>query len=207
MYKIYINDSVLCLVQSNVKPVIIGKRKPELNIQYLGRKRLLLQCIDKLEKTPEPIAAVIAYDDVENLFGDFRSIYKGIRAGGGLVQNERGEVLMIYRMEHWDLPKGKMDNGEKIHETALREVIEETGLKHLEIKKLVEITYHTYKNRKGKRVLKRTDWFAMYSEDEALIPQIEEHIEKALWMDVRDMNWEGKAIYPSILDVLESAKQ
>lgn len=39
-----------------------------------------------------------------------------------MVFNEKEEILMIFRMSKWDLPKGKLDPGEKIEECALREV-------------------------------------------------------------------------------------
>ena len=53
---------------------------------------------------------------------------KVIKAGGGLVLNPRNEILMIFRRGFWDLPKGKLDDGETIMECAIREVMEETGL-------------------------------------------------------------------------------
>jgi 8-oxo-dGTP pyrophosphatase MutT (NUDIX family) len=37
---------------------------------------------------------------------------KTIVAAGGLVFNENKELLMIYRRSKWDLPKGKLDEGE-----------------------------------------------------------------------------------------------
>ena len=37
---------------------------------------------------------------------------KKLIAGGGLVQNDKGELLLIYRRGKWDLPKGKLDAGE-----------------------------------------------------------------------------------------------
>ena len=67
-----------------------------------------------------------------------------IIAGGGLVFNESDELLMIYRRGKWDLPKGKLDDGETINDCALREVKEETGLADVEILEAVGITYHDY---------------------------------------------------------------
>ena len=35
-----------------------------------------------------------------------------IEAAGGMVFNEKNELLMIFRRGFWDLPKGKIDPGE-----------------------------------------------------------------------------------------------
>ena len=37
-------------------------------------------------------------------------------------------LLLHYPSGHWDFVKGKMEQGESIHETALRETKEETGI-------------------------------------------------------------------------------
>ena len=60
-----------------------------------------------------------------------------ILAGGGVVTNEHGDLLMIFRRGKWDLPKGKLDKGETIEACALREVTEETGVQNLTLGKLV----------------------------------------------------------------------
>ena len=56
-----------------------------------------------------------------------------IKAGGGLVKNEKGEVLFMFRKGKWDLPKGKLDPGETMDACAVREVMEETGVSGLSI--------------------------------------------------------------------------
>ncbi|XP_023346586.1 nudix hydrolase 8 [Eurytemora carolleeae] len=52
---------------------------------------------------------------------------------GGMVINERDEILVVqerfYLSPHWKLPGGYVDPGEEIHEAAIREVMEETGVK------------------------------------------------------------------------------
>ena len=72
---------------------------------------------------------------------------KIIKAGGGLVLNEKGELLMIYRRGKWDLPKGKLDEGETIEECAVREVMEETGVVNVERGELITIGHHEYFDR------------------------------------------------------------
>jgi 8-oxo-dGTP diphosphatase len=57
-----------------------------------------------------------------------------IRAAGGLVWRKTPhglEILLIHRQRYadWSLPKGKLKPGESWQEAALREVLEETGLR------------------------------------------------------------------------------
>jgi 8-oxo-dGTP pyrophosphatase MutT (NUDIX family) len=107
-----------------------------------------------------------------------------ILAAGGLVINNRNELLMIFRRGKWDLPKGKLDDGETIEACALREVQEETGLKKINLGQLVGITFHEYFNTyTQKQTLKETHWYKMQvSGDEALVPQTEEQIELIEWV-------------------------
>ena len=57
-----------------------------------------------------------------------------VKAGGGLVINKEGKLLFIFRKGIWDLPKGKMDFGETLEETAVRETSEETGIPKKKLK-------------------------------------------------------------------------
>lgn len=54
-------------------------------------------------------------------------------AGGVLWKKEDGvkKLAVVHRQKHddWSLPKGKVDQGESWKQTALREVLEETGYK------------------------------------------------------------------------------
>ena len=53
---------------------------------------------------------------------------KKVVAAGGLVTNDKNELLTMFRRGKWDLPKGKLDEEETIEACALREVREETGI-------------------------------------------------------------------------------
>src|SRR5260370_38777366 len=60
---------------------------------------------------------------------------KVVRAAGGVIRRNgsRGamRVAIVHRpgYDDWSFPKGKVDPGETLEETALREVAEETGLR------------------------------------------------------------------------------
>ncbi|MBK9932957.1 MAG: NUDIX domain-containing protein [Cytophagaceae bacterium] len=105
-----------------------------------------------------------------------------IKAAGGVVENHKNEILMMKRLGHWDLPKGKADPGENSATTAQREVEEECNVQVF-VKEKVCTTWHTY-FLKEKLVLKRTKWYRMVLiTDKKMKPQKEEGIEELRWMD------------------------
>jgi len=128
-----------------------------------------------------------------------------IIAAGGLVQNCKGEILLIYRRGFWDLPKGKLDAGELIPECAVREVREETGIQTLELGPLICTTTHHYFDKwLNKDVVKHTHWYAMLSlEKEILVPQTEEDIEKIEWVPMEQLPQYLLETYPTIRSVFE----
>lgn len=121
-----------------------------------------------------------------------------IEAAGGLVLNPQNELLMIFRRGFWDLPKGKIDEGENEKDAAIREVMEETGLTHLAIDTFLTSTYHYY-TMDDKKILKKTYWYKMSTPDTpALIPQIEEDIMLARWVKPLEVNILIKNSYSTI---------
>ena len=129
-----------------------------------------------------------------------------IIAAGGLVQNSKGEFLLIYRRGFWDLPKGKLDAGEFIPECAVREVQEETGIQTLELGPFICTTTHHYFDKwLNKDVVKHTHWYTMLSlENEALVPQTEEDIEKIEWVPREQLPQYLLQTYPTIRYVFEA---
>jgi 8-oxo-dGTP pyrophosphatase MutT (NUDIX family) len=147
-------------------------------------------------------AGIFYHSKLEDLRKVFWKKFVLVQAGGGLVQNEKKEVLFIFRRKKWDLPKGKLDKGETFAKSALREVKEETGLKKVELKDFLLVTYHTY-DENGKHFLKETQWFNMHSDlDQQLIPQKAEQITDIKWADEKEILRLVKNTYPSIIDVL-----
>lgn len=108
---------------------------------------------------------------------------KKIIAAGGLVRNENNELLMIFRKGHWDLPKGKMDEGETPEQCALREVEEETGVENIELGTLISSTLHRYTENE-EEIEKETFWYRMkVSGRQNLTPQTEENITDIRWVN------------------------
>ncbi|HLX92188.1 MAG TPA: NUDIX domain-containing protein [Puia sp.] len=158
------------------------------------------------EMSKKSVHAGVFYND--NLEKLRKAIFKKfyiILAGGGIVKNERNELLFIFRRDKWDLPKGKKDNGETVEHCAIREVMEETGLKYVDLNSPLTITYHTY-NENGKFCLKESHWFTMdTSGNQELIPQSEEQITELTWFSPSSLSKVRNNTYPSVLDVLSAA--
>jgi 8-oxo-dGTP pyrophosphatase MutT (NUDIX family) len=132
----------------------------------------------------------------------FCSKYILIEAAGGVVQNISKQTLMIFRNGKWDLPKGKLEFDENSQECAIREIEEECGVNNLQIVSELQTTYHIYEE-KGKSILKRTFWFRMKTNYiNKLIPQINEGITKAEWVNKQDIAKRLENSYPNIKDLL-----
>jgi 8-oxo-dGTP pyrophosphatase MutT (NUDIX family) len=189
MYKVFVNDKPLFLTNEISK---------ETNFQLfllesVDIKQLIIKIFqNKVQK------AYLYHPDEKEIMKTLKSKIPVSKAGGGLVYNKKGEVLFIFRGGKWDLPKGGTEKGEDIEETAMREVEEETGVNKLKITKKLQKTYHVFK-RNGTYRLKITHWFEMHSDFEGIpLGQIEEGIEKAVWLHPREMPEVLKNSYENI---------
>lgn len=171
----------------------------------------LQKVIEILHDSANDSPFIIFSPDVNQLKDDFLSQFVCIEAAGGLVLNQHEEVLLIHRLGFWDLPKGKVEEGESLEEAAVREVQEETGLTEITIehkiffpKFLNETTYHSY-SYKDKIAIKVSHWYKMTCDtDIQLMPQIEEDIEIARWVKISDLKNYYSNMYESIQDVLNA---
>ena len=128
--------------------------------------------------------------------------FKRIDAAGGVVRNEKGERLFIFRLGRWDLPKGKLGKNESPEDAARREVMEETGLMELAVLRPVTSTYHIYE-RKGRRILKKTKWYEMSAPgNQKLVPEAKENIEEVRWIGEKEMHLVYDNTYALIKDLL-----
>lgn len=201
--KIYFNDKPLFLCdEMNDEIKMFAKHDDAIFIDEFSNASVNSMIHEmNLEKVH---AGIFLHANLDELKKAFWKKFLLIKAGGGLVQNENDEVLFIFRRNKWDLPKGKLDDGETIEQCALREVEEETGLTNVLLKKLLLITNHTY-NENGKHILKETYWYKMKGTSaQSLIPQEEEQITEIKWITEHEMSTLIKETYPSIVDVLNA---
>ena len=174
MYKVFVNDRPLFLTNEIEK---------ETDFQlFLLESVDIEQLIVKMFNN-KILKANLYYPDEKEILKKIKEKIKVCKAGGGLVYNDKGEVLFILRNKKWDLPKGGKKKGEDIQVAAIREVEEETGVTGLAIIKKLQKTYHIFQ-RNGKYKLKVTHWFEMKTSfDGKTTPQKEEGIKKAKWLN------------------------
>lgn len=202
-YKIYHNGTpVFLTTPEGAQSLGFKPDKVTYVAVYVGKKKVLRQYLDLLDKNKNIRAVVLYHPDLEMLRNDFQACFKTLEAAGGYVQNAQDELLVFYRRGSWDLPKGKIDPGETPEQAAVREVKEETGLLNIDLGSFLAHTYHTYE-LKGQRIFKKTWWYRMRTADTQLIPQTEEDIEEICWVTPRAWLESGVAVYPNIREVIE----
>jgi 8-oxo-dGTP pyrophosphatase MutT (NUDIX family) len=172
MYKVFVNDKPLFLTNEIQKETDFQL----FLLDSIDIKELIIKIYtNKIHK------AFLYHPDEKSILKTLKSKIPVEKAGGGLVYNEQGEVLFIYRKKKWDLPKGGIEKGEEIEQTALREVEEETGVGKLKITRKLGKTYHVFK-RNGRYKLKITHWFEMKTSYKGpLVSQAAEGIEHVEW--------------------------
>ena len=201
MYKVFINLKTIFLTQdiSNLK-----LEKDDSLVHPHSKTALIIE-FQRFINDPSAFKLYLfAPNHFKQLKIDFLSMFVKVEAAGGLVINPSGQFLFIYRYDKWDLPKGKIESFEKKDEAALREVEEETAIGRLTIINPLIKTRHLYEER-GKQCIKITWWYHMKTSDKNIpVPQQEEGITKAQWIDRDELNEVMKNTYPSIVEVINS---
>ncbi len=174
MYTIFIDDIPIYLTEkSEISNVNSSFHKDEITIEKLLRK-VKQKAFDSVN---------LYHSDLEELWKEFQWFFRIEEAAGGVVKNDQGDILFIYRNDKWDLPKGKIEEGEQRKEAAIREVEEECGISGLEITGKLQTTYHIFQ-RKERETLKVTYWYEMKSSYQGeLKPQLEEGITEVVFKD------------------------
>ncbi|MCP6719248.1 MAG: bis(5'-nucleosyl)-tetraphosphatase [Patescibacteria group bacterium] len=83
-------------------------------------------------------------------------------AGVVVFRKEKGNtyyLLLHYQAGHWGFPKGNIEKGEELTETAKREVEEETGIKDIKFIGGFKETLKYFYRLKGKNIFKTVTYF------------------------------------------------
>ena len=188
MYKVFVNEKKLSISKY---PEDIEKK-----LRFEGFATLEI-AIDLLENTSCPEINVFG-ENIDEVWEDFSHMFKVVEAAGGVVENKNKEILFIYRIGKWDLPKGKIEKDESLENAAIREIEEETGLSELILEEFLNNTFHIYKERNGEKILKTTYWFRVkHVGDEVPKPQVEEGISAVSWKDEFSIH---KEVFPNTFE-------
>jgi 8-oxo-dGTP pyrophosphatase MutT (NUDIX family) len=196
MYKVFVNDKPLFLTNEIEKETDFQI----FLLESIDIEQLVIKMFNnKIKK------CYLYYPDEKVIFKKLKEKIPVQKAGGGLVYNKKGEILFIFRNGKWDLPKGGKEKAEKMRSTAMREIEEETGVNKLTIQKKLQKTYHIFK-RNGKYKLKITQWFEMTSDFDGIpVGQLEEGIDKAVWLNPDEVKEALKNSYENIKLLFESS--
>lgn len=198
MYKVFFYDKTILLTDKAYN-VSVAKDDAVYNFNYLKNFKSVVMEFFSDESHNR---AIFFYKDRELLAKNFFKIFHPVTAAGGLVENDKGQFLFIFRKAKWDLPKGHVDNNETIRSAAIREVIEETGLHEVDINQPIKPTYHIY-FRNNRYNLKTTHWYHMAAPGaQDLKAEAEEEIEEARWVKKEEAVEYAKKSYKSIEDLV-----
>ena len=199
----HVFDKVIDLEKSDLREPDLIDNVYVINATELQLDRLLkIMSKKKMRKLNSITFSVDNYNKAVKLV---KSTFTIVKAAGGVVQRDE-DVLMIYRLDMWDLPKGKLDKGEKMKGAAVREVEEECNIK-VKLGPKICNTWHTY-TRNGKRLLKKTGWFRMEClDDSQMKPQREEGIDEVKWMSKKEVRKALSKSYRSVRHVFHKLEE
>ena len=134
-------------------------------------------------------------------------VYRGVGDGcmvllGGRRRPPKGRLK-------WGLPKGHVEPGETLAETAIREVREETGLIATPIKKLIDIKYVYVRSWGDKQRVFKIVSFYLLKYQSGNIDEIDSamriEVKRALWIPLEDAGL--KLAYRGERDVIRQAQE
>lgn len=206
MVKIYVQNKPIYLVNAIDKETEDYLHRPEtLFIDELNPSAVKTMLYEM--EQPRFYQGVFLHPDVNGLLAAFKDQLNVVVAAGGLVYTQDLDLLLIHRLGRWDLPKGKLDEGESLEECALREIEEETGAKGLSLQQPMQVTYHTY-HQKGRNNLKESHWFLIKAaEKSVLTPQTEEDVEQCIWAPITEISGYIDGAFASVADVLREGEK
>lgn len=197
-YEIFYGDKVFTITEQTDAPFDGQIVFPIEADEYEGFEAF----VHLLDEHADKHGVVFMSDKPTDMLHRFLSDFNEVKAAGGLVVDTSGNVLMILRDGRWDLPKGKVEQGEFLRKAAKREVMEECGVQELEIVSTIRPTFHIYDEDNG-RVLKTTYWYQMRCNDpENIRPQESEGITEVKWVAPKELKSYIKNTYQNIKIIL-----
>ena len=179
----------VALTEAKLKNDVLVTHATDLHIK---------QCLDAFNKKKVKKLDSITFlvDDRRAAIDNVKQQFKVIEAAGGVVVKDQ-QLLLIFRLGKWDLPKGKLERKEKPLAGGLREVEEECNVRVLGGPKICH-TWHTY-TRNKRKILKKTYWYAMEcTDDSAMRGQADEGITEVRWMTYPEAQ---QALYNSYVSI------
>ncbi len=221
--KLTINNITLCINEENYNPQTVTK---SINLNGLDSSlfsdvldssilsifniecedsddllKVVCFCADNghLIPTSKSVEIIIESNNLDDLEYFAKERVKFMYAAGGVVY-KNDQTLFIYRLDKWDLPKGKIEKGEEQSEAALREVEEECNVS-ARLEHYLGSTWHAYLNpyKKNKWVIKETYWYVMEClNDQDMKPQEIEGIELVEWKSIAEIEVAMQNTFPNI---------
>ena len=128
-----------------------------------------------------------------------------IKSAGGVVVRETLKgyfVALLYKNNHWVLPKGKIEKGETERKAAIREVSEELKIPVGELKITAKIGKSKYMHLETKEP-KTVTFFLVETKHRKIFPIKKEGFKKAKWFSSE--NAVRKATFPETKEIIAKA--
>jgi 8-oxo-dGTP pyrophosphatase MutT (NUDIX family) len=200
MYKVFINNKPVMFYQLHQQPVVAEAGE---YLIHCHQDNMFDELLRAASTDPDIRRIGLVTESAEIAMQRLQRLFTLIDAAGGIVLNQTGQLLMIYRKRMWDLPKGKCEDSESPEIAAMREVCEETGICQLKVTGFAEATWHSYIHQ-SVPVLKRTLWYRMNATGtEPFRIQKNEGIEQARWLTLSEAASLIDLMYPLIAHLVK----
>lgn len=183
MYKVFKDNTTF----------ILAKRENLLSIDqavtiHIAKPSSAIEILTNLGNNNENNVYIIYCNKYKKTIETIENHYLLRVAAGGWVFDKDDRLLMIKRLDIWDIPKGHLEKGETLEQCAIREVEEETGVERLIIHEKIGVTRHLIR-KKDSFILKKSHWYKMSSDyDGKLKPQKNENITKVKWIEAENID-------------------
>ena len=204
MYKVFLFNKALIFVSPEEFNALELEEEPA-HFHFSDQADLLQRYRGLVQDGNERKLLYVIDPDPYKVWHLFSSGFENVLAAGGVVKDPDDRMLFILRHNRWDLPKGKVEEGEDTAEAAEREVEEECGISVGRVEGHLLDSYHIYQAQ-GVEFLKRTSWYHMRVDGhQEPSPQTEEGISKVEWRGVDEQHEVRKSTFASIIEVMDMA--